>query len=233
MPSGWDHGKVIIALVKRKEKISSLQNVDVWVQLYPQNTKSALIYTQSSPYIAGKGWEVAVNPDKESFDPSVIDINHSCLKQVGTTNSKGWNQYKVVDWDAFADMLGLKFGEDTEEEQIEEEKPVIQPEPILTPEPKKKSNKGLIIGLISIVIIAILVFILLGCNSEAKNENSDVSSENIEMIDASQKSENIAYSNIQDFWVEFQKAMKNKDIDRICQLTNFPYEIYIWDILPK
>lgn len=53
------------------------------------------------------------------------------------------------------------------------------------------------------------------------------------MIDARQKSENIAYSNIQDFWVEFQKAMQNKDIDRICQLTNFPYEIYIWDILPK
>ncbi|MDX9791587.1 MAG: hypothetical protein RBT61_12210 [Candidatus Kapabacteria bacterium] len=79
----------------------------------------------------------------------------------------------------------------------------------------------------------LLIIILIGYSSEAKNENSNDNSKNMEMIDASQKSENIDFSNIQDFWVEFQKAMKNKDIDRICQLTNFPYEIYIWDILPK
>lgn len=165
MPSGWDHGKIIIALVKRKEKCSSLQNVDVWVQLYPQNTKSALIYTQSSPYIAGQGWEVAVNTDKESFDASVININHSCLMHIGTTTSKGWNHYKVTDWNDFADMLGLKFGEDMEEEQIEEEKPVIQQVPIPAPEPQKKSNKGLVIGLITLVVIAILIYMLFGSSS--------------------------------------------------------------------
>jgi hypothetical protein len=79
-------------------------------------------------------------------------------------------------------------------------------------------------------IIALLIFIFTGCNSNTKNEYLEANTNKVEMIDTTQKSEEIAYSNIQDFWVEFQKALKNKDTDKICQLTNFPYEVNIWNV---
>ena len=112
MPAGWDHDKVILALVKRGEENASLKNVNIWVKLYPQQHKSALIYTKSSPFIEGREWEVYVKPDSNSFDVSKIKLNDQCLKKHADT-SKGWSKYTVTDWDGFANMLGLTFGEDT------------------------------------------------------------------------------------------------------------------------
>lgn len=112
MPAGWDHDKVILALVKRGEENASLQNVNVWVKLCPQQHKSAIIYTKSSPFIEGKGWEVYVKPDSKSFDGSIVKLNDKSMTKHADA-SKGWVKYKVNDWDGFANMLGLTFGEDT------------------------------------------------------------------------------------------------------------------------
>lgn len=107
---------MILALVKRGEETASLKNVDIWVKLYPQKYKCATIFTKSSPFSEGKGWQVYIKPESKSFDGSKIKLNDKCLKKYADT-SKGWVKYTVTDWDKFADMLGLSFGDDTGDDE--------------------------------------------------------------------------------------------------------------------
>jgi hypothetical protein len=114
MPAGWDHDKVILGLVKRGETICNLEMVDIWVQLWKQKPNCALIYTTSSPWIHGKGWELYIRESAKSFDKSKIDLNADYLEKVGTT--KDWDKYKVKDWNKLAEKLNLSFGETTSDE---------------------------------------------------------------------------------------------------------------------
>lgn len=114
MPSGWDHEKVMLALAMRGEKVSNLEIVDVYIQLYSQKPNVATIYTSTSPFTKNGEWQVMLRESHKNFDASKISPKEPFLEVVG--NYKDWFKYKVTDWNAFAVKLGLSFGaKDTEE----------------------------------------------------------------------------------------------------------------------
>lgn len=109
----WDHDKVILALAQRGAKISNLENVDIYLHLYPQKPNVALIFTSSSPQLKGK-WQVQLRETHKNFDNSKISGKDKFLQLASTT--KDWNNYHVTDWDAFANKLGLTFGAKDDDE---------------------------------------------------------------------------------------------------------------------
>ncbi|MBS1538456.1 MAG: hypothetical protein JST20_11995 [Bacteroidetes bacterium] len=110
----WNHDKVILALVQRGEKVSNLEIVDIYVQLYPQKPNIATIYTPSSPATRNGEWQVQLRESHKNFDATKISEKDSFLQLVGT--SRETSKFKVIDWDAFAAKMGLTFGVKNEEE---------------------------------------------------------------------------------------------------------------------
>lgn len=109
----WDHEKVFLALVERGERHKDLWKKDIYVQLYPQQPACAVLYgPRVQRYSPGP---VHLNPRRaNSWRMDVFERIAPALQFVQRDNkgpgnaNQNWDWYRVVDWDAFAEGLGLK-----------------------------------------------------------------------------------------------------------------------------
>lgn len=108
----WNHEKVFLALVARGERHKDLWKKDIYVELYPQRPACAVLYEpRVQVYSPGP---VHLNPRQlTSWRPNVFERMRRALAYVRTDNKgpgkerNNFDWYRVTDWDAFAEALGL------------------------------------------------------------------------------------------------------------------------------
>jgi hypothetical protein len=107
----WNHERVFLALEKRGEKIKDSSKKDIYVQLYKQDTNSALLYRQDSRY---EGRPLHLNRHRSaSWNENLFRKIEPYIDWVSRDNKgpgkekQNWDHYRVRDWDGFAAALGL------------------------------------------------------------------------------------------------------------------------------
>jgi hypothetical protein len=106
----WNHENVYRALVNQGCAERVLQS-ERYVQLYPQKPNCAVLYAPGGQYDAAP---LGLNEARDSFRSDVFDRISPAIELVRRW-SKGpgkesqiFSGYQIVDWDRFAEALGLE-----------------------------------------------------------------------------------------------------------------------------
>jgi hypothetical protein len=110
----WNHNKVFLGLVKRREKHKDLWKKNIYVQVYgPQQTNCAVLYGPKAA--STKSGPLHLNPRRASWDKSKFEAMKPFIEFVQSDNKGSdrdrdnfdWYRIKANKWDEFAEAVGL------------------------------------------------------------------------------------------------------------------------------
>ena len=112
----WDHDSVYGALKRkfREGKLKPVESyIDPFVVLYEQEHNCALIYRSDCHTSAYRLRPLRMNPTHRGWRQEILDRLLAAsgpaidMRQEGTGQHTGWIYFRVIDWGALADAIGL------------------------------------------------------------------------------------------------------------------------------